>query len=126
LGHRLSADLQRVTLIFPTAAAQDFLSGVAASGRVAAIFSLPRTHESLQVKGSDGKLEKAAKTDLKLIASQSTAFLNHLAELGYPAEIFKPLFHCEPGQLSAVSFSPQAAYSQTPGPGAGQAVGTTR
>jgi len=32
----------------------------------------------------------------------------------------------EPGDLAALSFSPSAAFSQTPGPGAGRAIGATK
>lgn len=123
LGCHLSPDLKKVTLFFPASDAKELLSQVANNGMLAATFALPSTHQALQLKGSDAQVEKVTKADLQVISSCSRAFIDHLVKLGYPREIFDAMLACEPTDLAGVSFTPSAAFSQTPGPGAGRAIG---
>jgi hypothetical protein len=125
-GRRLSPDLRRVTLFFSASDAHELLSHVTSNGMIAAVFSLPSTHQSLQLKGSDAKVERLVKTDFKLVASYHRAFVEHLKSLGYSAELFEALLDCASDDLAAVTFTPSAAFSQTPGPGAGHVIGATR
>jgi hypothetical protein len=126
VGRRFSPDQERITLFLPKTDAQELLSHVASNGMVAAVFALPSTHQALQLKASDGKVEKPAKGDVALVASYQRAFVDHLVKLGYPGDVFEALLDCEPGDLAAVTFTPSAAFSQTPGPGAGRALGVSR
>jgi hypothetical protein len=125
LGRRLAKDSERITLFFPASDAQDLLSNVAGNGMIAVIFALPSTHQALQLKGTDAKVERPAKSDFKLTVSYRHAFADHLTKLGYPGQVFEALLDCEPDDLRAVTFTPSAAFSQTPGPGAGRAIGAT-
>jgi len=96
---------------------------VAATGKIAAVFSIPRTHRSLQLKGTDAEVERFAQDDLLLVNSYRLAFTEHLHQLGHAPQLIQALMECGPDDLTAVSFTPSAAFSQTPGPHAGQAVG---
>jgi hypothetical protein len=125
LGHRLSADLRQVTMFFSSADARELLDHVALTGRIAAVFSMPRTHKALQLKGVDARVEKPESGDLQLISAYRQAFVSHLADMGYPRHLIEALIACEPDDLAAVTFTPCAAFSQTPGPHAGQAIGGT-
>jgi hypothetical protein len=123
LGHRLSPDLRQVTLLFSVSDARQLLDHVALTGGIAAVFSLPRTHKALQLKGVDAKVGKPGDGDLRLVRSYRDAFTGHLADMGYPRHLIEALLACEPGDLAAVTFTPSAGFSQTPGPHAGQAIG---
>ena len=125
LGCRLSADLRQVTLFFPRSDAQELLDHVASNRAIAAVFSLPSTHESLQLKGGDASVHTPTPDDLTLVASYCKAFVDHVGNLGYPRDLIATLLACEPGDLAAVTFTPSAAFSQTPGPHAGQPIGVT-
>jgi hypothetical protein len=125
LGRRFSSDSQRLTLFFPAGDSRELIAHAAGNGMIAAVFALPSTHQALQLKGSDARVEKPQKSDWELVGSYCRAFIDHLVQLGYPGNIFEALMDVEPGDLAAVSFTPTAAFSQTPGPGAGRAIGVT-
>ncbi len=126
LGCRLGPRLRNITLFFSRPDAGALLADVASNGKLAVVFSLPATHQSLQVKGPDARIEQPLRSDFRLLAAYRKAFLQHLIELGYPGEIFQGLFECHPADVAAVVFSPEAVFSQTPGPGAGHPVGPAR
>lgn len=126
LGCRLSSDQRELTLFFSSAEASDLLTHVRRNGVIAAVFSLPATHESLQLKASHAVVKRIAKIDLKVVNSYRQAFVSHVEKLGYPRALIEALMDCEPDQLMAVTFTPSRAFSQTPGPNAGQAIGVVR
>jgi hypothetical protein len=126
LACRLSSDLRQVTLLFCSSDAKEMLDHVAANGTIAAVFSVPSTHESLQLKGVDAKVEEPAATDAAFASRHLEAFLDHVGKLGHPPGLVRRLMACEPGDLMAVTFTPSAAFSQTPGPRAGRPIGVPR
>lgn len=126
LGCRLSTDHRELTLFFASAEAHDLLAHIRRNGVIAAVFSVPATHESLQLKGSHAKVKRIAKTDLRIVDSHRQAFVSHVEKLGYPRPLIEALVDCNPDQLMTVTFTPSAAFSQTPGPNAGQARGAVR
>jgi hypothetical protein len=126
LGCRLSPDLRQITLFFYSGEARELLEHIDGNGAIAAIFSVPSTHESLQLKGYDARNAAIQTEDPKLVNAYCEAFANHLANQGYPRDLIVALVTCDPGDLTAVTFTPAAAYSQTPGPRAGQAIGGTK
>jgi hypothetical protein len=125
LGRRLSPDLRRITLFFSSADARELLEHVALTGRIAAVFSMPRTHKALQLKGVDARVEKPQSGDFQLVTAYRQAFVSHVSDMGYPRYLIEALMACEPDELAAVTFTPCAAFSQTPGPHAGQPIGAT-
>jgi hypothetical protein len=126
VGSRFSSDLRQVTLFFPKADARDMLAHVAENGILAAVFSLPSTHQTLQLKGSDARVARAVKADFELAISYCRAFVDHLEKLGFARKTIETMLAFEPNDLCAVTFTPSAAFSQTPGPNAGRAIGVTR
>jgi len=126
VGCRFSSDLQQLTLFFPKADAREMLAHIADNGRLAAVFSLPSTHQSLQLKGSDARGSKVVKADFELVISYCRAFVTHLEKLGFAPRTIETMLAVEPNDLCAITFTPSAAFSQTPGPNAGRAIGTTR
>jgi hypothetical protein len=126
LGVRFSSDLRQVTLFFPKADAAEMLAHIADNGRLAAVFSLSSTHQSLQLKGSDARVERVVKADFELVISYCRGFVDHLEKLGFARKAIETMLAFEPNDLCAVTFTPSAAFSQTPGPNAGRAIGATR
>ena len=102
------------------------LAHIASNGTLAAVFSLPSTHQSMQLKGSDARVRKPVKADFQLVASYRRAFVEHLEKLGFACPWTETMLACEPDDLSTVTFTPSAAFSQTPGPNVGHAIGATR
>jgi hypothetical protein len=119
LGCRIAPDRRRVTVFVSTAQAPDLLRDLRASGRVAAVFSQPSTHRTIQIKGDDATIGALAVGDLARIAAYANALVLDLQTLGFPEAFGRTLVHCEPSDLVAVAFTPKAAFRQTPGPNAG-------
>jgi hypothetical protein len=126
IGSRFSSDLLQVTLFFPKADAREMLANIADNGKLAAVFSLPSTHQSLQLKGSDARVARIVKADFELVNSYCRAYVDHLEKLGFFRRAIETMLAFEPNDLCAATFTPSAAFSQTPGPNAGRAIGVTR
>ncbi len=126
LGCRFAADFGKVTLLFCAAEAQELLENIAASKSVAVIFSLPATHESMQLKGTDARAENPLPGDRGIVDAYRQAFAEHVEKLGFSRPAIETMLACDCEDLVAVAFTPLAAFSQTPGPKAGHAIGAAK
>lgn len=124
-GCRVSADARTVTLLFASTLAAALLDDLRRGGAIAVVFSEPSTHRTLQLKGDDARILPIEAGDEALAAEYVTIFADGLDRLGYPGEVLRAVLAHEPGDLVAVAFTPQAAFSQTPGPGAGTPLSRT-
>lgn len=124
-GCRVSSDRQTITLLFASTPAAALLDDLRHSGTIAVVFSEPSTHRTLQLKGDDTRIEPPGAGDEKLAADYVTVFADGLVRLGYPGEVLRAVLAYAPGDLVAVRFTPQTAFSQTPGPGAGAPLSRT-
>jgi hypothetical protein len=98
------------------------LAHVRETGRIAAVFSRPSTHRTLQLKGRDARVEPVPPADLPIVARYRDAFVTELVAIGYAEELIRTLLDFPDDELVMLSFTPQEAYSQTPGPNAGRAL----
>lgn len=119
-GCRLSDDHSRVTVAVWQAQAEQVLADIRSNGKVAIVFSLPATHRTMQLKGSDATVGAAADDDRALVAAYREAFIQHLVMLGYEESLMRAFMACPPDEIVTVSFTPTAAFTQTPGPHAGE------
>jgi hypothetical protein len=90
--------------------------------RIAATFSVPRTHRSIQLKGADAVISAAQDEDLRAAVAQTRNFIAELVACGYPESISSAFNTFDPADVVAVEFTPSAIFTQTPGPGAGGEV----
>jgi hypothetical protein len=119
---RVSADRRRVTLLLATQQSQQVLADIAATGAIAVVFSEPSTHRTLQFKGRDAARCAVLPDDLALACAHNEAFADEIVPLGYPRALALTV-HSVPGdELTAVSFTVDAIFEQTPGPKAGARV----
>ena len=118
-GCRIAPDRARVTVFVSTAQAPDLVRDLRASRRVAAVFSRPSTHETIQIKGDDAAVGALADGDLARITAYADALVRDLQALGFGEAFGRALVDFDPADLVAVAFTPQAAFRQTPGPNAG-------
>jgi hypothetical protein len=91
LGCRLSSDLRQITLFFSSSDGRELLGHIGLNGTIAAVFPVPSTHQALQLKGVDARVEKTGKNDLKFVSSYRQAFVDHVGKLGYPRELIETL-----------------------------------
>lgn len=120
LGCRVSADRREVTVLLAAARAGELIADYQANGAIAVVFSRPSTHETLQLKGSDARVEPPAPGDRELIAAYREALASELASLGYGRDFAMTLTAFGDDPLVAVRFTPTVVFLQTPGPGAGR------
>ncbi len=122
-GVRISPDLRTVTLLMGATPAAAVLDDIRRTGAIAAVFSQPSTHKTLQLKGSDARIVPTEPGDEALAQRYVDAFVAELVPFGYPAAVIRAFLTCTPEDLVAVQFTLTAAFSQTPGPQAGEPLG---
>jgi hypothetical protein len=121
-GCRVSADRRSIAVIVARAHSAGVLADIEANGSVAAVFTRPRTHRTVQLKGADASAVPASAAEAEDALRQARAFSDELASLGYRAGLGLALVGAMPGDLVAVRFTPTSAFSQTPGPEAGTSL----
>ncbi|BDU70759.1 hypothetical protein GETHOR_28600 [Geothrix oryzae] len=119
LGCRVDPGTDLVTVFFAEPQAVDLLRDVARSGKLAVVFSDPPTHRTVQVKGSDARRVPLAEGDLARVAAYRTAFVQCLLPLGFTEPMVRTFLDCPDAGLVALTFTPEAAFNQTPGAPAG-------
>ncbi|HEX4873220.1 MAG TPA: hypothetical protein VFV27_12990 [Nevskiaceae bacterium] len=120
LGVQVSADGERLRLVVDRAQAVDLLPMVAESGRLAAVFSDPPSHRTLQFKARDARVVAVEAADRAACLQQEAAFAATLGALGWPGAFATALIGAAGRELAVLEACPVAAYRQTPGPGAGE------
>lgn len=121
-GCRISNDRRRITLFASRTASADVIRCVEANRIVTAVFSMPPSHETYQIKGHEPRLESLLPGDMQLLLSYRKAFAKEIESFGFPAHFSDTLFDFPEEDLVAISFEPAAVFDQTPGPKAGAAV----
>lgn len=116
---RVSADRRRVTLYLDQQLGQGVVQAVREGFPVAAVFSEPATHRTLQLKAERGEVGTVSPAEREQARQHFIGIVEHISALDYPEDGVRCYFHYTPEQLVAVSFTPTEAYEQTPGPRAG-------
>jgi hypothetical protein len=108
-----------VTLFLVAAQAAAVLADVRANRTLAAVFSQPSTHRTVQLKGADARVDTVAPEERARLAEYREGMVRELGVVGQPPEYTRALLTFDPADLVAVTFTPTSAYTQTPGPNAG-------
>jgi hypothetical protein len=117
-GCRIDAE-GRVRVVLRSGSGAALLEAVAAGRPLAATFSQPGTHRSIQRKAASAEVRPAEPADGAAADAQSAVFRGLLMAAAYP-DAFATTYCSAGGQPPAViEFVPEAAFVQTPGPGAG-------
>lgn len=118
LGCRVSADLRQVTVFLSVPRSAAVIGHLRDNGAIAVVFTRPSTHQTVQLKATDAVVGPLAEGDRPLIAAYRDAFARDIAEIGF-TESFARAVVSDDGEAVAVTFTPEAAFEQTPGPRAG-------
>ncbi|MGE5622418.1 MAG: hypothetical protein ACM3WS_04605 [Bacillota bacterium] len=110
----------RVTIFVSATQAAQVLTCARDNGAVAVVFSQPSTHRTLQLKGSDAAVGPLADGDLQRIRAYREAFAQDVQKLGFAKILIRTLLSYPSGDIVALGFTPSEAFSQTPGPKAGE------
>jgi DUF971 family protein len=117
---RVSADRQRLEVFVDAERCAEVVRDLRAASPVAVVFSQPSTHRTIQVKSPAARVVAAAADDRAYVAHKVDAVVEHLVPLGFPRDGLRAFFAYAPDSLLKVVFEPDAAFAQTPGPGAGK------
>ncbi len=119
IGCRVSRDRRRISIFLVENQAADLLADIRANGVIAAVFAEATSARSFQFKGSDAAVGRLKPGDARLLAAYRKAFVDEVEKLGFYRPAIEALVASTPEQVVAVTFTPNAAFSQTPGPAAG-------
>jgi hypothetical protein len=122
-GCRVAEDRRRITVFASRAASADLISDLENHGIITAVFCLPSTEETYQIKGHQARLEALQAGDRNLLIAYRRAFAQQVEPFGFPPDLSTTFFEFPDDDLVAISFEPFALFDQTPGPKAGAAVG---
>lgn len=93
---------------------------IASGGRIAAVFSRPSTHRTIQFKAVDAAIEPLQPNDMARVAAYRKALVGELVGLGFGESLVRNLTTGAERDLVAIVFTPDAAFDQSPGPRAGR------
>jgi hypothetical protein len=116
---RVDPSRTRVTLYVDQQAGHAVVRALRSGSPVAAVFSEPATHRTLQLKGERADVSAVPPADREYARQHFESIVEHIAALDYSAAGVRCYFHYTPEQLVAITFTPTAAFEQTPGPEAG-------
>lgn len=123
VGSEVSSDGGCITVFLSRPQSTRLLQDVARSGRVAVVFSEPDSHRSVQVKSERARVREANHEDVPGLQRYLTAMQGELARVGFGPDFAAAMLAHRVEDLSAIEFTPDQAFDQTPGPKAGQRLG---
>src|SRR4030095_9979390 len=121
-GCRASGNRQRVMVLVAATQAEKLIKAIRSTGTIAAVFTQPSTHVRWQLKGEDALVTRARSADGQLSKANADAFVADVIRVGYPEELIRALLSSDAADLMAITFTPIAAFLQTPGPRAGESL----
>jgi hypothetical protein len=123
---RVSPNRRRVTLFLRSGSSRDLLRNLDENGAIAAVFSQPSSHRTLQLKkGGDAALTPPRPQDFEAMTRQVEALTADLVSVGLAEVWIRTFLAFDPQEVVAVTFTPRTAYVQIPGPGAGRPLPAT-
>ena len=118
-GCCVSDDRRCVTLFVSVPRAARLLDDLRAGGGIAAVFTLPHTHETLQLKGACADVVPLAPGDDACIRAYVESFVEELCRIGFKETLVRAVMSSADEESVGLRFEPTAAFVQTPGPKAG-------
>ena len=122
---RVADDRRRVTVFVSVSQSGALLADVRANGIIAVVFNEPQTHRAIQLKGTEAAVAPLAADDPHLLAEYRGQLARQVAPFGHSEAFVRKLLSVAPGDVVAISFTPSAAFLQTPGPKAGSPLRTS-
>ena len=119
LGCQVAPQGDRVAIYLAASWCGALLASIHETGTIAVCFSEPRSHRTLQLKGNDAVARELAAEERAKLPACLARLVQKLCDAGVPEDLVRAVISYDPADLVAVTFSPMAAFSQTPGPQAG-------
>jgi hypothetical protein len=126
IGSQVSADRRSITVFLSRRQAAQLVLDVSANGHIAAVFSEPSSHRTVQVKATRAAVRNAAAADEPVLARYLASMESEIAKVGHPPSVTRAMLAHRIEDVVAVTFEPELAFDQTPGPKAGSALEAPR
>lgn len=123
VGCDITPDGRTITVYLARRQSRQLLQDLAATGRIAVVFSHPSSYRTLQVKTIGVHTRPAQASDQPILARYLSAMEKEIAEVGVPPPLTRAMLAHQLDDVVAVSFEPSEAFDQTPGPRAGAPLG---
>ena len=98
---------------------ESLVEAVLRGSPIAATFSRPTTHGSIQFKARAARLDEPGRNDYLAAERQREKFSTELIQCAYSPEFTERYTAFAPHELVVVEFDPDETFDQTPGPAAG-------
>lgn len=122
VGSRISADGREVTVYLRRSQSEQLLRDIAQTGEIAVVFSVPSSHQTLQLKARQATQRPAGADDLPVLQAYLRSMEDEVGRVGYSPRYVAALLAAPLADVVAVRFTPTSAFDQTPGPRAGAAL----
>lgn len=110
----------RLVVFVPVATAERTVANLADNGRIAICFSRIEDHRTIQIKGRASAVVAASDAQRARVDRYRAEFAQNLAFVGLPQRLG---FRIASWPCHAVTVEIETIWVQTPGPGAGEALG---
>jgi hypothetical protein len=110
----------RIRLIYAEEGNEAVTASAKSGQPIAATFSAPLSHRTLQLKGFSSREEDFAPEDEAAARKQTDVFAAILGAVGHTPAFVQAFTGYRSSAARVLSFPAQEAYEQTPGPGAGR------
>jgi hypothetical protein len=122
VGSHIAPDARHITVFVSRRQSRQLVADVAATGRIAVVFSEPFTHRTVQLKGLQAQIRDAVVSDEPALARYLASMEIEIARVGYAPPLTRAMLAYRLEDVVAISFTPAQAFDQTPGPKAGAAL----
>jgi hypothetical protein len=120
VGSQVGPQGEQITVFLNRRQSAQLLHDVARSGRVAVVFSEPHSHRTVQLKSNGARLREVTPDDAPALQRYLQAMQGELGLIGFTPDFASAMLAHRLEDLSAITFAPEQAFDQTPGPLAGQ------
>jgi len=119
LGSKVEDGGHTVTIFVSRRQSRQLVQDIAATGHVAVVFSEPSSHRTVQVKARRAVLRNAEAADEPVLARYLTSMEHEIQQVGFAPRLTRAMLAHKLEDLVAITFEPEVAFDQTPGPRAG-------
>jgi general stress protein 26 len=109
-----------VTVYLARRQSAQLLRDIESTGCIAAIFSEPSTHITVQLKATATTLRDAKEEDRPALERYLASMEQEILRVGHPPPVTRAMLSWRLDDLVAVTFAPEQVFEQTPGSKAGK------
>jgi len=119
LGSKVEDGGRKVTVFVSRRQSRQLVQDVAATGYIAVVFSEPSSHRTVQMKARRAVLRNAEAADEPVMARYLASMEHEIQQVGFAPHLTRAMLSHKLDDLVAITFEPEVAFDQTPGPKAG-------